>query len=250
MSILPNTQKFIVKDNYDLIRSFVSDSIAINFFVSGDNFVKEDSQITSFDFDGESEKIIQDILSIAVFPHNFGFEYAKGKGFIEVDFNNQKWFFQIMLTDQDAIKENIRIWDEKISWLAKTGMREYTEDELWIYNQLVESNNKIIERNSSLHHLKGKAPWDTLPPVKHKSISALKPFDSKSDDNEVWGIVHERIIKNEYDANDEDYMKEIEKRTNGETSLVKIREKNKSLVEKYESLKKEKVGIELKTENE
>ena len=225
MSTLLNTNNFVIQDNYNLVRVFVTGNFTISFFISGDNFVKENPQVTAFDFDKESEKIIDEILPTIVFPQSLGFEYIKGKGFTEVDFNDQKWFFQIMLTDQDAIKENVRIWDEKISWLAKTGMREYTKDELAIYNQIVESNNQIIGRNSSLHHLKGKAPWDTNPPVKHRSICALKPFDSKSDDNEVWDIVYERIIKNEYDADDDDYMKEIEKRTNGETSIAKIRGK-------------------------
>ena len=165
-----------------------------------------------------------------------------------MDTNQNKPTVGERFVGKDILGECVTFFDEGISWQAKMGMRAYTPKELEIYKNILAGVKLVEDKGIDVH--RGFGPWDLYAPTKHRSIDALKPFDSTGDELEVWNGVYGRIIRNEYSVDDEDYMKEIEKRTNGETSLVKIRQENKSLVEKYESLKKEKVGIELKTENE
>lgn len=181
MTIYSKINNFVTIDNYDLIRHFILDNSSVSFFISGDNFVKDDPEISSFDFDKESEKIINQFENTNIFPIALGYEYIKGQGFVEVKFNNQPWFFQIKLTPQDAIKENIKIWENSISFEAKAGIREFTNNELYIYNQLVESNNLIIKEINK-PELKGQAPWDKFTPTKHKTLTASKPFSETGED--------------------------------------------------------------------
>lgn len=167
-----------------------------------------------------------------------------------MDKNNQqnKPTIAEKLTANVILNECVSFFDEGISWQARIGIRAYTPKELDIYKNIL-AGVKLVE-DKGIDVKRGFGPWDLFGPTKHRTIDALKPFDSSGDEQEVFAGVHARIIKNEYSLDDEDFIKEIEKRSKGLITMESIRKENKNLTEQWESFKKEKIGIELKTENE
>ena len=152
------------------------------------------------------------------------------------------------LIAKEILKELVSFFDEGISWQAGIGIRAYTPNELSIYENILAGVKLVEDKGIDVH--RGFGPWDLYSPTKHKTIDALKPFDSSGDEQEVFDGVHARVLKNEYSVDDENFINEIEKRSKGLITMESIRAKNKNLVEEYEALKKKKIGIELKTENE
>ena len=147
---------------------------------------------------------------------------------------------------KEIISKCINMWDEEISVHAKTGMREYTPEELEVYKNILAGVKLLEDQGFPVPH---PAPWDILIPTKHRTIDALKPYESKGDELEVWNGVYARIAVNEQSEDDEDFVNEVEKRTNGEISIAKIREDNKENAEKIASAKKKLRGLELEREN-
>ena len=129
------------------------------------------------------------------------------------------------LASGQALNELVTFFEDGISWQARLAMREYTSKELDIYNNIMLSVKAIEE--SGFDVKRGHGPWDIYGPYSHKSEKASNNLDPSKDETEVWSRVRDRVIKNKYTTDDEDYMAEIERRSNGLQSIIKIQEENK-----------------------
>ncbi|MCX6751177.1 MAG: hypothetical protein NT161_00180 [Candidatus Nomurabacteria bacterium] len=111
---------------------------------------------------------------------------------------------------KDFIKKKLPSLEQKISGWAKGGMRSYTKDELLAYEQskvlidLLESTGGNGE--------KLREYWLSHCPTQHKTIKESKLFDSNSEETEVFDKVLGKIVKDGGDENDENFLKEVEKR--------------------------------------
>lgn len=90
----------------------------------------------------------------------------------------------------------------------------FTKDELLAYEQskvlddLLESTGGMSEKLKEYV----KEYWLLHGPAQHKTIKESKLFDSTSEETEVFDKVLGKIVKDGGDENDENFLKEVEKR--------------------------------------